>query len=103
MRRLLIAALVVLCATTAATTAATATAATTAAAPTQADPSLAQLRGFVCQPAVSPAQREVFVQAVMRPLAGTVKMTMRFELLRRVKGQAAFSDVGGPDLGNWIS
>ncbi len=92
MRRLGIAGLVALAALVAA-----------ASASAAVEPSRALLRGFICQPAVAPAQREVYVQAVMRPLPGTMKMTMRFALLRRVKGGRSFSEVAGPDLGNWIS
>jgi len=67
------------------------------------DPSRALLRGFICQPAVAAAQRELFVQAVMRPLPATAKIAMRFMLLRRATGARSFRQVAGPDLGNWIS
>ncbi len=67
------------------------------------DGSRGLLRGFICQPAVVAAQRELYVQAVMRPLPGTIKMEMRFALLRRGKGARSFAQVAGPNLGNWIS
>ncbi len=92
MRRLAIAGLVALVALAAA-----------AAAAAAVDPSRALLRAFICQQAVAPAQREVYVQAVMRPVPGTMKLTMRFELLRRGKHERSSAEVAGPQLGNWIS
>lgn len=68
-----------------------------------ADPPRAQLRGFVCQRAIEPSQREISVEAVMRPLAGTKKMAMRFELLSKSKPSSPFTEVGGSGLGNWVS
>ena len=65
----------------------------------------AQLRGFVCQPALEPALRAVSVTSVMRPVHGTQAMAARFELLFRARGAAGFRPltVAGTDLGRWIS
>jgi len=62
-----------------------------------------QLRSFVCQKALDPPARAVSVQAVMRPVAGTSKMQMKFQLLRQVKPHARFIAVHGRGLGSWIS
>jgi hypothetical protein len=62
-----------------------------------------QLRSFVCQKALDPPTRAVSVQAVMRPVTGTAKMQMRFDLMRRGKPTASFRLVRGRLLGSWIS
>jgi hypothetical protein len=66
-------------------------------------PVRAHLRGFVCQHALEPSQRLVSVVAVMRPLTGTERLEMRFELMSRAPGSAAYGYVHGGDLGTWIS
>jgi hypothetical protein len=63
----------------------------------------ARLRDFVCQRALDPPARAISITAVMRPLPGTRKMEMRFELLRRLSHRRAFARVRGGDLGRWIS
>src|SRR5947209_8406908 len=63
----------------------------------------AQLRDFVCQRALDPPARAVQVEAVMKPISGTRKMRLRFELLMKPKGQQSYSEVRGGDLGTWIS
>jgi CARDB len=75
-------------------------------APASAAPAAAprdQLRSFVCQKALDPPARAVSVQAVMRPVSGTAKMQMRFELMRRSRTAAPFRLVRGRLLGSWIS
>ena len=62
-----------------------------------------QLRSFVCQKALDPPARAVSVQAVMRPVAGTSKMQMKFELLRSTKSHPRFVSVRGRGLGSWIA
>jgi len=74
----------------------------TAAAATATPPN-DELRSFVCQTALDPPARAVSVQAVMRPLAGTSKLQMKFELLRQVKPHTRFISVHGRGLGGWIS
>jgi len=62
-----------------------------------------QLRSFVCQTALDPPARAISIQAVMRPLTGTAKMQMRFDLLRQTSAGAPFRVVRGRLLGSWIS
>jgi hypothetical protein len=60
------------------------------------------LRSFVCQKAFDPPTRAVSIQAVMRPVAGTTKMQIRFDLMRKTKPGAAFKIVRGHFLGSWL-
>jgi CARDB len=62
-----------------------------------------QLRSFVCQKALDPPTRAVSIQAVMRPVAGTAKMQIRFDLMRKSKPGAAFKIVRGHFLGSWLT
>ncbi len=62
-----------------------------------------QLRSFVCQKALDPPARAVSVQAVMRPLTGTSKMQIEFDLMRQTKPHGRFITVHGKGLGSWIS
>jgi hypothetical protein len=62
----------------------------------------AKLRGFVCQTALYPANRGIAVTSVMRPLAGTMHMAVRFELLERQTRSAPAQPVVYGDLGKWI-
>ena len=50
-----------------------------------ADAPHAQLTSYVCQKALDPASRAISITAVMRPITGTEKMPMRFQLLKRTK------------------
>jgi CARDB len=70
---------------------------------TSAPPPRDQLRSFVCQKALDPPARAVSVQAVMRPVTGTQKMQMRFELMRQTRTGGPFKQVRGRLLGSWIS
>jgi hypothetical protein len=63
----------------------------------------ARLKGFLCQRALEPAQRMVSVEAVMRPLKGTQRLQLKFELLSKVPGSTTVGFVHGGDLGIWIS
>jgi hypothetical protein len=74
----------------------------TAAATTTVQPN-DQLRSLVCQKALDPPARAVSIQAVMRPVTGTSKMQMKFELLRSTKSHPRFLSVRGRGLGSWIS
>ncbi len=73
-------------------------AATTANA--QAPGSFAHLSRFLCQNALLPSQREISVAGVMRPVPGTQRMAMRFELLERTHGGPPTEVMGG-DLDRW--
>src|SRR5579884_489575 len=68
-----------------------------------ATPPRDQLRSFVCQKALDPPSRAVSIQAVMRPVGGTAKMQMRFELMRKTKRGRPFRIVRGPSLGGWLT
>jgi CARDB len=74
----------------------------TAAAASSAPPR-AQLLSFVCQRAPDPPTRAVSIQAVMRPLPGTSKLRMRFDLLRQTRSGGPFRVVRGRNLGSWIT
>jgi hypothetical protein len=71
--------------------------------PNTTPPSPQKLSGFVCHRALQPAGRLVSVRAVMRPVSGTMKMSVRFELLSKPSSATTFSEVRGGDLGTWIS
>ncbi len=73
-----------------------------AASPT-ANPPRAHLRGFVCQHALEPVQRLISVVAVMRPVTGTKRLELRFDLIAKGPAAAASGYVRGGDLGTWIS
>jgi CARDB len=66
-------------------------------------PPRAQLLSFVCQRALDPPTRAVSVQAVMRPLSGTSRMEIRFNLLRQTRAGGRFRTVRGRNLGSWIT
>ena len=76
---------------------------TAAAGTTTPPPATAQLKAFVCQKAVDPPARAVSVQAVMRPVTGTSKMQMKFELMRQTKAHPRFAVVHGRGLGSWLT
>jgi hypothetical protein len=63
----------------------------------------AQLRGFICQKAFDPGQREVSVTAVMRPVKGTDKLEIRFDLLSRAPGATTVTVVQGGNLDTWLT
>jgi hypothetical protein len=63
----------------------------------------AQLTDYLCQQALDPATRAVSVTAVMRPLPGTKKLSVRFALLTRSQVSPAPTPVRAGDLGTWIS
>jgi len=78
-------------------------AATAPSAGASAVPPRSHLRSFVCQRAVDPVGRTIKVTAVMRPVAGTLRMAVRFDLVSRSRTGGAFSPVRGGDLGTWLS
>jgi hypothetical protein len=61
------------------------------------------LGGYTCQHALDPAARAVSITAVMQPLAGTQKMQMRFQLLKRPTKHGHGVVVSGRGLGSWIT
>jgi hypothetical protein len=66
-------------------------------------PPLDQLRSLVCQKALDPPARAISIQAVMRPVTGTAKMQMRFDLMRKTPRSGGFVIVRGRLLGSWIT
>ncbi len=77
--------------------------ASASAASASASPPLDQLRSFVCQKALDPPARAISVQAVMRPVPGTARMQMRFDLMRKTAPGTSFTMVRGRQLDSWIS
>ena len=65
-----------------------------------AAPPRSQLTGFTCTHALDPGARAVAIRATMRPLTGTRKMAIRFELLQRSPGLGV-QEISGGDLGVW--
>lgn len=63
----------------------------------------AQLIGSLCQTALDPPARAIAVTAVMRPLSGTVKLQLEFQLLERATGASVWTPVTAPGLGAWVS
>lgn len=59
------------------------------------------LKDFVCHPAIKAGRRVVGVTAVMRPVPGTVRLAMRWQLMGTSAGLV--TPVHGGDLGKWIS
>jgi hypothetical protein len=54
-----------------------------------------------CTTGLQPQQRSLEVDAAMRPVPGTVRMGMRFDLLQRTPQTSSFQPVAGPGLGVW--
>ena len=65
-------------------------------------PSRSALQAFACDRSSDSLKRMISVTAVMRPVSGTKRMAIRFELQRRRPDDRTFTDVIGKDLGNWI-
>jgi len=61
-----------------------------------------QLGSVECRRALDPKARLVAVEATMRPVDGTLKMAMMFDLLRARGPGAPFRVVHGRGLGKWI-
>ena len=78
-------------------------AASGAAAVTLGDAPHAKLASFVCQTGLDPASRAISVTAVMRPVTGTEKMSMRFQLLKRAKRWSRPVALTGTDLNSWLT
>lgn len=81
--------------------AALAAAATSSAQSIEAQQS--HLRSFVCQRAPDPGERAVSITAVMRPITGTSKMQMRFELMRRPNVTAKPVSIAARGLRTWLT
>jgi hypothetical protein len=60
-----------------------------------------RLVGFACHPALMPPDRSMYVRAVMRPVAGTRKMQMLFEL--RSSAAPGVTSLTGTGLDTWLT
>jgi hypothetical protein len=58
---------------------------------------------FSCTHALDPVDRSISLQAVMRPLAGTRQLAVKFTLLQRARGAITSTVVHGNGLGVWIT
>jgi hypothetical protein len=69
-----------------------------------APPPRSALQGFACHRSADSLNRWIEVTAVMRPVSGTQRMEMKFQLLRRGPHSRKFTDVSGSgtDLGKWL-
>ncbi|MFZ0042891.1 MAG: CARDB domain-containing protein [Solirubrobacteraceae bacterium] len=99
MRRLntaILAALACACAAVPAASASTSSASST-------NPPRAQLQGYACQRALDPPNRSITVKAVMRPVAGTRRLAVKFALLERTPGSSSQTVVRAAGLNAWIT
>jgi len=75
----------------------------TAAAAMATTPPRADLAQFACHKALDPANRSVSIQAVMRPLNGTRRLAVRFDLRQSTPSSATVAAVHATGLGTWIT
>jgi hypothetical protein len=68
-----------------------------------ADAPRARLTSYLCQTALDPAERAISVTAVMRPVQGTGKMAMRFQLIKRTHRYSRPMALTGTDLNSWLT
>jgi hypothetical protein len=57
----------------------------------------------ICAQASDALNRLVAITAVMRPLTGTRRMQLQFNLMKKPRGARTYSVVRGGDLGKWVS
>lgn len=74
-----------------------------AATSVNASPPRSELRSFMCVTALDPPSRAISVTAVMRPLKGTTKLQLKFQLYSRRSSTRPFTRVRGGDLNSWVS
>ena len=74
-----------------------------AAASVSAEPPRSQLTKFMCVTALDPPSRAISVTAVMRPVSGTSKLQIKFQLYSRSSSARPFTRVHGGDLNRWVS
>jgi hypothetical protein len=67
------------------------------------DPPRAQLRNYSCQHALDPPNRTISVKAVMRPVSGTKKLKLKFDLLVSHEGTAGETAIHAGNLGSWLT
>lgn len=78
-------------------------AASTGAPVSQSGAPAAQLVDFSCLRNVQPLLRALSVTGVMRPVQGTARLQMRFELLTAQRRWARYHPMHAPNLGVWLS
>ena len=74
-----------------------------AATAVSADPPRSQLTKPMCVTALDPPSRAMSITAVMRPLTGTTKLQIKFQLYSRTSSTRPFTRVRGGDLNRWVS
>jgi len=74
-----------------------------AATSVSAEPPRTQLTKLMCVTALDPPSRAISVTAVMRPLKGTSKLQIKFQLYARSSSAHPFARVQGGDLNHWVS
>jgi hypothetical protein len=79
-----------------------ATSALAAASALAVAPPRAELTTPGCQRAADPSGRSVTITAVMRPVTGTERMALKFELERRAAHATMFRVLRGRNLGDWV-
>jgi hypothetical protein len=76
-----------------------------AGASTPTPPPRVVLQDFGCHRSSNSLNRWMVVTTVMRPISGTQRMAMKFDLLRKGPHNRGFTEVGSAntnDLGKWI-
>jgi hypothetical protein len=68
-----------------------------------AEPPRASLTNPICRQASNPLDRVVAITAVLRPVTGTERMELQFNLFKKPRGARSYSVVSGGDLGKWVS
>jgi hypothetical protein len=68
-----------------------------------ASPPRTQLRSLQCVTALDPPSRAISITAVMRPVSGTSKMQLRFQLYSRPNSSRPYTRVHGGDLNTWVT
>lgn len=68
--------------------------------PTQTQPPQEQLGGFACRQAQNSLNRLIEITATMRPVSGTERMAMRFQLQQKPPW-STYRQVYGGDLDRW--
>ena len=68
--------------------------------PSQSQPLPAQLGKFACRLAQNPLNRLIEVTATMRPVSGTERMAMRFQLQQQLPWET-YHQIYGGDLDRW--
>ena len=63
----------------------------------------ARLRAPACVTALDPPARAISITATMRPMTGTTKLQLKFDLTSRVNSSRPYTRVRGGDLSTWVT